>query len=265
MIFDRITPLPELSSLVKEIWVYENDDSTPEVQKIIPDGYSEIIIHYGDPYRIQMNTKWETQSQILFSSQISNYFHLENTGKSGVIGLKLHPTSFYELFQIDIAPMTNQVIPLENIIPNMIGAFKNIQEFSLNREDKVQIAQQWMLSQLENRESNKMREVVDKLLLQKGLIDIEHLSEQAQLSSRQLERTFKKVIGLTPKFYSRIIRFNYIFEVLKEHNDSWAKTALQSGYFDQSHFIKNFKEFTGEEPSKYGFDEINLANFFLKR
>ena len=76
---------------------------------------------------------------------------------------------------------------------------------------------------------------------------------------------FKKIIGITPKFFSRIVRLKYIFESMKAEKTSWVRLALQTGFFDQSHFIKNFKEFTGEEPSGYGFDEKSLANFFLIR
>ncbi|MEP5072365.1 MAG: helix-turn-helix domain-containing protein, partial [Crocinitomicaceae bacterium] len=112
---------------------------------------------------------------------------------------------------------------------------------------------------------SKVKHCVESIFASHGMIDIVQMAEDVQLSTRQLERLFKKVIGLSPKFYCRIIRFNYIFEVMKEQKDSWIRTALQSGFFDQSHFIKNFKEFTGEEPSNYGFDDVNLANFFLKK
>ena len=45
----------------------------------------------------------------------------------------------------------------------------------------------------------------------------------------------------------------------------WSDVSFLAGYYDQSHFIKNFKEFTGENPSDYGFNDINMANFFLKK
>lgn len=264
MIFEHHPPFSDLQGLVKEIWIYENEDDTPAVQKVIPDGYSEIIIHYGDPYKIKIADQWEIQSPILFSSQISHYFSLENTGKSGMIGIKLFPTTFFELFQIDIAPFSNQVISLAQIIPDLIGQLSDIKH-QKSTELKVQAAQDWLISHLPKRKTSKTREAVELILEKKGLLDFEQLESKTGLSSRQIERVFKKEVGLTPKFYSRIIRFNYIFEVMKNEKDSWVKTALQSGYFDQSHFIKNFKEFTGEEPSSYGFDEVNLANFFLIR
>jgi transcriptional regulator GlxA family with amidase domain len=85
------------------------------------------------------------------------------------------------------------------------------------------------------------------------------------LSERSLERYFKQWIGLTPKFYSRIIRFAHIFELVNKDQKNWAEISAQAGFYDQAHFIKNFRAFTGEEPSKYGFKEANMANFFLQK
>ena len=84
-------------------------------------------------------------------------------------------------------------------------------------------------------------------------------------NERQIERLFSKYIGLSPKFYSRIIRFSHIFELMRSKDNSWGDLVYKSGFYDQSHFIKNFKEFTGEDPSSYGFEEKNMANFHLKK
>lgn len=266
MRYENFEPSNALKSLVKEYWVFENDDPTAEQQKIIPDGYSEIIIHYGDPYRINLSGQWETQSQMLFSSQISKFFYLENSGRSGMIGIKLYPTAFNELFQMDVSDLTDRVVPLNEIVPERIEGLKSLQEQNIAMEQRRQLAERWLLDQLsEVSYQEKIRKCMEMIFETHGMIDIDQMASTIELSTRQLERLFKKVIGLTPKFYCRIIRFNYIFEVIKEQKDSWIRTALQSGFFDQSHFIKNFKEFTGEEPSNYGFDEVNLANFFLQK
>jgi YesN/AraC family two-component response regulator len=52
---------------------------------------------------------------------------------------------------------------------------------------------------------------------------------------------------------------------MQKEKISWTQVGLESGYYDQAHFIKNFKAFTGEDPSRYFFEEPNLANFFLKK
>lgn len=266
MHYESFSPAESLKGLVKEYWIFENNDPTPNRQKIIPDGYSEIIIHYGDAYRINLSGKWEIQSSMLFSSQISKFFNLENTGASGMIGIKLYPAAFNQLFHIDISTYTDKVVPLQELISTESEPLTELESNNVSIAERVQLAERWLESQLNNlKPQEKIEMCIHEIFNTHGMIDIEQLASNISLSTRQLERLFKKVIGLTPKFYSRIIRFNYIFEVMKEQKNTWIRTALQSGYFDQSHFIKNFKEFTGDEPSNYGFDEKNLANFFLKK
>jgi transcriptional regulator GlxA family with amidase domain len=97
------------------------------------------------------------------------------------------------------------------------------------------------------------------------MIPVSAIARVAGVGERQLENLFKKYIGLSPKFYSRIIRFNYIFSLVRENHQSWSGLAYEASFFDQSHFIRNFRDFTGENPSDYAFDEKNLANFFLHK
>lgn len=266
MHYESFAPSDILKHLVKEYWIFENDDPSIQTQKIIPDGFSEIIIHYGAPYRINLSGRWDLQSSMLYSSQISKFFFLENTGRSGMIGIKLHPAAFYELFHKDVSEYTDQVLSLDELLEGQTDELVGIKEQEIPISRRVAIAENWLQSHLQNlRPQPNIKQCIESIFKSHGMIDIDHMAENVHLSTRQLERLFKKVIGLTPKFYCRIVRFNYIFEVIKEQKDSWIRTALQSGFFDQSHFIKNFKEFTGEEPSNYGFDEVNLANFFLKK
>ncbi len=264
MLFERIAPCHELQDLVKEIWVYESDDPTPTIQKIIPDGYSEIIIHYGDHYLINIENAWQRQSRHLFSNQISKYFFLQNSGRSGMIGFKLFPTSFFELFGMSVAEFTDRVVPLEEILksghlPKLSADFKK-----QSLDFKIASLEDW-LKEFHPSYQPLVRSVTQKILDRNGMLNLEQTAEEHSISLRQVERLFKKVVGISPKFFSRIIRFNHLFKVIESGDESWVKIALQSGFFDQSHFIKNFKEFAGEEPSRYGFDEKNLANFFLKR
>lgn len=261
MRYDRFQPCESLKDIVKEFWIFEDESQEIQTQKIIPDGYSEIVIQYGDPYEVNLAGSWERQSSLLFSSQIRKFFFLRNSGTSGMIGIKLHPISFYELFGVDISGLTDQIVPLKNVI-NADPLEKLIMP-GVQAEEKIKHLEHWLISQNKTTEP-MIRNAVDLTLETKGNIAIETLAEVQNVSSRQLERKFKKMIGLPPKFYSRIIRFGTIFKLMESGDESWVRIALQSGYFDQSHFIKNFKEFTGEDPSNYGFDETNLANFFLK-
>lgn len=268
MLFKRFKPSGNIKTYLKESWVFEDSDPSIHRQKIIPDGYCEIIFHYRSPYKINLNGKWEKQSQTLFAGQISRHFFLENTGASGMIGLKLKPAAPYQLFGLNMDQFKDKVVDLKLILGSIDHQMVQFSNPGTPLRERVKLAELWLLSLLKPdamRKSKRVMDVVEIIFQQKGLIDIESLSKRIHISKRHLEREFKEVVGLTPKFFCRIIRFNYIFEIMKAGDKSWIDIALQSGHFDQSHFIKNFKEFTGEEPSQYGFNEKNLANFFLLR
>lgn len=106
---------------------------------------------------------------------------------------------------------------------------------------------------------------IERILKMNGMITVASLCSELSVSERYIEQIFQKYIGLSPKFYTRIIRFNYIFQLVKDKATNWADVVYEAGYYDQSHFIRNFKAFTGEDPTTYLFSEKNLANFFLKK
>lgn len=267
MLYERIQPPASLSQFIDCYWVIESDDPSIHQQKIIPDGFPEIIFHYGDPYRINISGEWKAQSSKLLAGQIRNHFLLENTGSSGMIGIKLKPEAVTALFGIHMESLTDAVADLDSVLP---GQFDPVSDFLLGKEhfskkvDKLTAFFEELVSSKEEADQS-IQEVIRLIFEQNGVISISEMVEELSMNERKLERLFKKHIGLSPKFYSRIIRFNYIFKLIQEKTLSWSELAHLSGYYDQSHFIKNFQEFTGEDPSQYFFEEETMANFFLHR
>jgi AraC-like DNA-binding protein len=267
MIFKRFTPSPPLQKLIECYWIIENEDPQPHQQKIIPDGFPEIIFHYKDPYRICLNNTWEQQSLRLLGGQISGHFFLENTGLSGMVGIKLRPAALTHLFNLDMHAFTDKVVDLHDAIGDRLQTLEQALHNTSNHETMVTLLNQHfeqVLSQI-SYTASPVDKAVDLIFAKKGMIAVAEITATAGVGERQLERLFKKYIGLSPKFYARIIRFSTIFECMQQGDPGWAGLAYEAGFYDQSHFIRNFKAFTGEDPSKYGFDEKNMANFFLNK
>jgi AraC-like DNA-binding protein len=203
---------------------------------------------------------------MLLSGQIRRYFFLENTGVSGMVGIKLMPAATYALFGQEMVSLTDNVVPITTVtdrIPSLA-----ILDEALTPEERISSAQRWietLLPDIRHREVARLSNVTDHIIEKKGMVDIESVALTHHITRRHLEREFKRVIGLSPKYFARIIQFNYIFEAMQTQDNTWVDVALNSGYFDQSHFIRNFKAFTGESPSQYGFDKQNMANFFLRK
>ncbi len=268
MLYQRFRPSPHLVEYIKEFWIIDSGtEIAKSKQKIIPDGYPELIFHYKDPYSINISGNWQMQTHSLVAGQIRNHFFLENTGQSGMIGVKMMPTSMTKLFGISMNQLTDSVVDIHSLA-SVQSKLATLPKPSLqNKEAFIQSFEQRLQDIVKADEHTRLELdlALAEIFKSHGILSISKLCKKMDISERQLERQFSKYVGLSPKFYARIIRFSYIFELMQNSDNTWSDLVYQSGFYDQSHFIKNFKEFTGEDPTSYGFDERNMANFHLKK
>lgn len=267
MLYDRIIPPTSLLGIIDCYWVVENNNPTIRQQKIIPDGFPEIIFHYGDPYQINISGIWETQTNKLLAGQIRNHFLLKNMGESGMIGIKFKPAAITQLFGFDTSLITDKVVDLNSVLEKEFASISDKLLSQIPYHQKIDILNLFFsVMDIKETENDEFISKALSLIFEtNGMITISELTEKLEINERKIERLFKKYVGLSPKFYARIVRFNYIFQLVQNKKMSWSEVAQLGGFYDQSHFISNFQEFTGEDPSKYFFEDPNLANFFLKR
>jgi AraC-like DNA-binding protein len=265
MDFKRVMPLASIKEFIECYWILDDKDPAPKQQKIIPDGFPEIIFHYGDPYRILIKQDWELQSDFLLAGQITKFFYLENTGTTGTFGIKFKPTAITHLFNLLMKEYVDKVVSLNNTDNPELKKIKTIvspgQDFKqiiiqLNSFFEKLIAEKKFIA-------TGVDNSVDLIFEKHGMVTIPELCAVAFLGERQLLNQFRRYIGLSPKLYARVIRLNYIFQLVRENKEKWSSLAYEAAFFDQAHFIKDFKKFTGENPGKYSFEEKNMANFFL--
>ena len=265
MKFVRIEPLPTLKNLIECYWFIANDEPDGEPQKVIPDGFTELVFHCKNQFEININGQWQSQAKYLIAGQISKYFYLRDTGPAAMIAVKFKPAAITQLFGIDMHKCTDQTIDIETLDISALNELKQQVLPFLDEETAKQVFDNFFVSLPKPRTGRPIDNAVNLIFEKKGMIKAEEIANEVGLGLRQLERLFKKYIGLSPKYYCRIIKFNYIYELMQKGSTDWAKIIYLSGYYDQSHFIRNFKAFTGEDPSGYAFKEQNMANFFLNK
>jgi AraC-like DNA-binding protein len=262
MNFERIRPGPTMAPFVEWYWSVESDDPTPRIQKIVPDGYPEFIFHYADPFRIRLNDRWFKQGRALVGGQMLKHFFLENTGATEMFGITFKPAALTHLFQIPMRPLTGKVVDISTL-PRTVSNMLDAVGYCKTMSDRIASAETFLQPFIT---SAPQQHVVDRsLILQRehaGLIPILPMCASLGITDRHLQRLYNKYVGISPKYYSRIIRFSTIFTQMKEGKLSWADVIHSSGYYDQSHFIRDFKAFTGEDPSGFQFQEASLTNFF---
>jgi AraC-like DNA-binding protein len=269
MNYEQLPPPGDLSRFIKCFWVVEDaidaEMPLPQRQKIIPDGYTEIIFHFGDPYRICLRDRWETQADTLLAGQIKKYFYLENTGRSSIFGIKLRPSALTQLFGLEMSSLTDRVLHIREVpgLKQLLSLHDVLQK--ADAESRCIILSDFFRSANKVQFNKHPVEVaLETIFARHGMVTIGDVASEGGFTERYLEQLFKKYVGITPKYFARIVRFNYIFHLIADPKPDWADLTFRAGFYDQSHFIRNFKSFTGEDPSKYLFSRPDLANFFLK-
>lgn len=261
MEFFRIEPHPQLKRLIECYWAVIDSSTTVNCQKIVPDGFTEIIFHFADPYRTDIGGTWCNQAQSLLAGQLKRYFHLQNTGTSGMVAVKFKPQALAQLFGLDMSHLTGKIIDLESFDSMALARLKTV---TLPFTGEADLKAKLDLFFLEYQELpvNPIEMALDLIFMNNGRVTVADMVRIAGINERKLERLFKKQVGLSPKYYARIIRFNYIFQLIRLKEVTWNEIVYRAGYYDQPHFIRDFKAFTGEDPSAYYFDKEDLANFF---
>ncbi len=267
MEYSRQNPDSDLSSVVECYWFVTNQDSTVMREKIVPDGFPEVIFHYGDPYRINLHGEWETQTKQLLAGQLTNHFFLENTGHAALVGIKFQPTALTRLFGVDMAPLTDRVVDLGSVLGDALIPLQQAVGALPSVHGTVPVIEAALRPLLKgpSADDDLAAQTVSWMREKRGMVRVAEILEEIGVGERKLERLFRRHVGLSPKFYARVLRFAAIFDGMEHGDLSWAERALDAGFYDQSHFIRNFKEFTGEDPSRYGFDAHTMANFFMRK
>ena len=117
--------------------------------------------------------------------------------------------------------------------------------------DRLHVIENFLIQRLNSR-ANQRQIILSVEIIKKhaGNLKITMLAQQLKISQSQLERRFRKIVGASPKKFASIVRFRNVLNIAPSES-SMTQLGLEAGFFDQAHFIKDFKSFTGITPEKY--------------
>ncbi len=258
---------PGLNDFVKCFWTLEAPaEACPQKQRIVPDGCLEMIFHYGDPYlQYKADGSAILQPACFVFGQITTTLDIAPTGASGIFAARFFPESFTPFATMRLQDLENRAVPLEALF-GVAGLELERQVLqAADTGERIKITETFLLKQLGNPESidRVVRSGVSLMLGDNGQLSVADLSKQMNINRRQLERRFASVIGLSPKQLARIIRLQAALRLmLSKQYTSLTELAHEGAYYDQAHFIKDFKEFTGMSPKKFYEGHLRLSAFF---
>lgn len=267
MNYQTYEPCESLKTLVSCYWTLESPkEEIAEKQTIVPDGCMEMIFHYGDLYR-QYSPDGNSiiQPRCFVIGQLTQALEIEPTGATGIFSVRFQPNGFFPFAAVSIKEMANTAVPLVQLFGNtgaaMEPAILNVQTTS----ERIQLIEKFLLNQLKDTViiDHIVTSVVDIILSANGQLPIEEIAQQSKVNRRQLERRFATAIGLRPKQLSKIIRLQTMLKILlNKQFTSLTDLAYTGQYYDQAHFIRDFKELTGFTPKEFYGNHLKLSSLF---
>jgi AraC-like DNA-binding protein len=250
MRFDKFIPTDPLKSYIKYFAVSENDIETE--YKIFPSSGLVIGFQYsGQLATIKNGTEYQLAAAGITGIS-DTYKTFKNSANIGTILVYLTEIGFAHFASHPAHELFNQSLSLEDIFNN--NSLSEIEEkLSSAHTDKqrIQIVERFLLSQLKDIQTDKLIIEAVKIIYQtKGTIRIKELNEKLFISQSPFEKRFRKLVGTTPKKFASIVRFNSVLDNLS-NTKSLTDICYENNFFDQAHFIKDFKQYTGETPENF--------------
>jgi len=267
MNYQTFQPSRELNTLVKCYWTLESPKGEiPQKETIVPDGCMEMIFHYGDLFKQYIeNGNSIIQPRCFIVGQLTQPLEIEPTGETGIFSVRFHPEGFLPFATIPIKEMENNAVSLEKLFGK---DGQEIEQKILNNNstsERINHIETFLLNRLADTETidHIIKSTIETILTANGQLSIDELSNQININRRQLERKFSSAIGLSPKQLSKTIRLQATLKILlNKQFTSLTALAYEGDYYDQAHFIKDFKEFTGLTPKEFYGDNLKMSSLF---
>lgn len=263
MDYETIAPSRELKTCVRHYWFIEQREGPDCLRsfKLMADGFLNLIFQYDSNFQDHDNNDASYPSLILtgHTGHVKNVLTRQHFG---VCGIAFYPTAIPQLFQAQSAELSDEVIDGTHLFNNNIRGLQDYIAGGKNNQERAHLFNTFLLKKLDNRRHSPIIEyALQRIMERQGMLNIGRLAEELRLSRRQLERLFSQHIGFSPKYYSRIIRFQ---STLSHPEASITDIAFSYGYADQAHFIRDFHEFSGMSPKHYFKGSREAAENFVE-
>ncbi len=252
----RYTPPSPLAAFVRCFWYWQGIPQPHLKERLLPTGEASIIFNLRDePFRIydaENFNRFTTHRQAVLSGARSTCFGIDTESQECVVGIQFRPGGLFPFLSMPASDAEGLTLDLEAIWPSHASDIR----------DRL-LASPSAHSMLKTLESCLLNRMVRPLNLHQAVTyaigefedpgcSVATVVDRIGMSSNRFIQLFHHQVGLTPKLFSRLRRFQSVLETIHTTQDfEWAQVALACGYYDQAHFINDFQAFSGLTPRRY--------------
>lgn len=257
MVYQEYKPSPVLGQYVKCYYLLEYGKGSLIEDHAFATGCIEVMFTLeGSLWQTKSKDAFTATSPIELWGQILQPLAFKITGQSKVFGIRFHPATAAFFLQQDINQFSDCVLDLTTVMGNAIADLHARLQEATNNEQRVKLTEIYLLKKIDEQSRiiskiNLVQQIMNELSHKDFFDNIENVAARYGLTARYLQKVFARYTGLTPKLYSKVNRFQNSVVLLGKQKHALTDIALECGYFDQSHFIREFKSFTGYSPSYF--------------
>lgn len=241
------------------MWIFESSGKMPveDIKLVVPNGNIKLTVSYQNGIVAAINGKTFTSKEhditLAGVIDVPVILDADEDVATETIGIEFSPKGAYRFFHFMLNDIQNQIYPLSDVLGNIGKQLVEQINNTTTVQQKTIVLQQFLLKQLSLHAEDLIFEYcIEKIRASKGRITIRELEKKTGYTCRWLNVKFNDKLGISPKNLCSIIRFKQYFQAFINGNEkSFFRNDFYELYYDQSHFIKDFKRFTGLPPAKF--------------
>lgn len=254
-------------SFVRMYWrlSHARQNANAEPEPVLPDGCVELIFHFDDRFvTYETPDKGELQPRSVVAGQLSSRMLIGPSGATDIFGVRLRTEAGAALLNVSMDGLRDKIVDMRAVIGSRESELYERLSAAKTFQDKINAFERAMFRSSVREVDAGVAASVRSLRATGGSLAISRCAAELGWSTRRLERAFKEQIGLTPKTFARIVRFQSFITEAAASRLPLLDSALAAGYFDQAHLIKDFRDLAGTTPTEYFASQQQFATHFLE-
>jgi AraC-like DNA-binding protein len=274
MMFRSYVPSAPLCECVTDFWLYENYAGEHQRELILPSGTFEMVFNLQED-ELRIYSPAEPQqcrrfAGALVSGPYSGSFMSDAAEERTILGVHFKPGGAPAILGIPASEFRDVHVDLRTIWGPAAGALRERLCALKEPTDRFDLLEQTLMQRLVTNPNGHgaVRVALDVLMRTHGQVKTRDIARAVDLSQRRFIELFSSEVGLTPRLFGRIRRFQHaVGQSQNATGTNWAQLAIDCGYFDQSHLIRDFLAFAGVSPNDYRRrqEQLDRAGVHTKR
>ncbi|MDO6431667.1 helix-turn-helix domain-containing protein [Flavitalea sp. BT771] len=263
MQYQEYIPSKALSKYIKCYYIYVSGSNIVIEDKAFATGCVEMMFNLeGVQWEININNQFVSTPGVELWGQIIKPLAFRTPGKNRMFGIRFYPHAASAFLNEDISLFNDSVTDLTGVIGQPVQELHRKLVDAGSAHQRIALVETFLLKRLSlfEKKLDKLelvQAVMSELKKEDFFDNISNVASRYGITSRYLQKIFLLHTGITPKLYSKINRFQNSLLLIGKGGSSLTSIAYDCGYADQSHFIRDFKSFTGNPPSVFNIDNTS--------